>query len=124
LCTIIEVFEGDGMLTRPTRNVLTCGWLLIIVGMLVFACGLCSAAGPIVGGPSFLPGGTDGGSWIGGGGSDSGGGWDWSSGSDSGSWDSGGWDSGSDSGSWDSGGWDSGSWDSGGWDGGSDSGSW
>ena len=117
--------EVPRMLTRTGRSAVTCGWLLIIVGMLVFACGVCSVATPVIGGPSWIPGGYDSGSWSSGGwdssGSDSG---SWGGGSDSGSWDSGGWGGGSDSGSWDSGVCDSGSWDSGGWGGGSDSGSW
>jgi hypothetical protein len=105
----------------PARSLRSCGLILIVIGALVFACGICSIATPTIG-PGVPGGFLNGSTWSSGDSSGSwdGGSWDWS-GSDSGSWDSGGWDSGgSDSGSWDSGGWDSGSWDSGG----SDSGAW
>ncbi len=103
---------------------LTFGWVLLVLGALVFVCGLCTSGFQIAGlvnaavQDAQTGGGVDTGAWQ-----DDG--WDWSfdsggSGSDSGSWDVGGWDWGSDSGSWDDGGWDSGSWDSGG----SDSGAW
>lgn len=85
------------MSMSPARPLRTVGLILVVLGLLVFMCGVCSVATPRIslGGPSS--------GWGGG------------------SWDSGGWDfGGSDSGSWDSGGWDSGGWDSGG----SDSGAW
>ncbi len=84
-------------MSQSARTSITCGWILLVLGALVFVCGLCSIGSPVVVGPGF-------GSWDSGGWDSGSSGWDWG-GSDSGSWDSGGWDSGGfNSGSWDSGG--------------------
>ena len=86
----------------------TLGWMLLVFGLLVFICGVCSMSTSTLVGPTLGGVTGDGGGWF----SDT---------FDSGNWSSGDWSwSGSDSGSWDSGGFDSGGWDSGG----SDSGSW
>jgi hypothetical protein len=93
----------------------TLGWLLLVFGVLVFICGVCSMSMPLLVGPTLGGLSGNGGGWF----SDNFDSGNWSSGSSD--WSSGDWgSSGSDSGSWDSGGFDSGSWDFGG----SDSGSW